>query len=136
VSGRRLSPAWRLQASIAAVILAPAVHAVHMDRLTRWVRWWAGITARRAPVHHDALADWVDRFLGSLPWPWHRTCLKRGITLFYLLAAARHPVTLAIGVRRASDGELQAHAWLTDQGTPYLERSENVRSFAAISQFA
>jgi hypothetical protein len=131
----RLSTAWRLQATLAAVALAPAVHWVHMERLTRWVRWWAGVTARRAPVYHEALAEWVDRVLSRLPWPWRWTCLKRGITLYYLLAAARHPVTLAVGVRRAADGELKAHAWLTDRGVPYLERSDDVSSFSTISEF-
>jgi hypothetical protein len=106
-----------------------------MDRLTRWARRLAGTAAHQNSVPHVALAEWVDRFLGVLPWPWRRTCLKRCISLYHLLAAAGHPVGLHIGVRRSAEGGLQAHAWLVDDGVPYLESDNGVATFTTISRF-
>lgn len=140
MSGTRLTPGWRLKATLAAVVLAPAVHLVHMERLTRWARCWAGHPTRRAAtdraVEPADLAEWVDRLLGWLPWPWRRTCLKRAITLYYLLASAGHPVVLRVGVRRSPAGALEAHAWLMDDGAPFLEPHADVGSFTTISHFA
>ncbi|MFN2316272.1 MAG: lasso peptide biosynthesis B2 protein [Gemmatimonadales bacterium] len=118
---RRLTPLWRLRATVAAVVLAPLVHLVKLDRLARWAA--AGTAGRPSDggVDDVALAEWVDRVLGWLPWPWRRTCLKRGIAIYALLARAGRPAELQVGVRRDETGELAAHAWLTRSDVPILE---------------
>jgi len=115
-----LSPLWRLRATLAAVLLAPLVYLVSLDRLTGWVE------RRRAAANADrvwdvALAEWVDRVLGALPGPWRRTCLKRALVLQYLVRRAGGSAQLQVGVRRDAAGELKAHAWLVRDGRPYLE---------------
>lgn len=118
---RRLTPAWRLRATVAAIALAPLVHLVPLNRLARWAA--AGTAGRpsHGGVDDVALAEWVDRVLGWLPWPWRRTCLKRAIAIYALLARAGRPAELQVGVRRDEKGELAAHAWLTRSGMPILE---------------
>lgn len=118
---RRLTPGWRLRATLAAVCLPPLVHAVPLDRLARWSSRRAVHRQADDRVDDAALAEWVDRVLDWLPWPWRRTCLKRSLALYALLARAGRPVELRVGVRRGDDGALAAHAWLTRGGEPVLE---------------
>lgn len=119
---RRLTPRWRMRATLAAVVLPPLVHLIPLDRLARW------IATRPMPVRPDesvddrALAEWVDRVLRRLPPPWHRTCLKRAIVLHYLVHHAGRATELRIGVRRDEHDALLAHAWLARDAIPYLER--------------
>ena len=120
---RRLTPAWRLQATAAAIVLAPLVHVVPLNRLVRWATIGTAGRSSHGGVDDVALAEWVDRVLGRLPWPWRRTCLKRGIAIYALLARAGRPAELQVGVRRGDDGALAAHAWLTREGVPVLERN-------------
>ena len=49
------------------------------------------------------------RRLGSLS-----TCLVRAVVAEAILNTPERPLRFSIGVKRAADGSLQAHAWLTD----------------------
>ncbi len=133
---RRLNPRWRIRATLTALVLPPLVHLVALDRIARW------IARSRMPQNPDkavddpALADWVDRVLHRLPPPWHHTCLKRAVVLHYLLHRAGRPVELRIGVRRDTDANLAAHAWLVRDDVPYLEVGANqVESYQLLTAF-
>jgi hypothetical protein len=133
---RRLTPRWRLRATLAAVVLPPLVHLASLERITVWIE------ARRRPAGPDAtvddaaLAEWVDRVLTRLPPPWRRTCLKRALVLHYLLHRAGRPATLVIGVRRDEHDALAAHAWLARAGAPYLESgTDQVASYQVLTAF-
>src|SRR5579862_6006543 len=117
---RRLTPAWRIRATAAAPLLPPLLHVVRLDRLSRWNERRARHVSDSS-VDDAALAEWVDRVLRALPWPWKRTCLKRALVLHYVLHRAGRPVALRIGVRRDTPAALAAHAWLVKDGEPYLE---------------
>lgn len=99
---------------------------------TRVLEWIRGIPARPddavAPEH---LALHVDRLLLSAPAIWRHTCLRRAATLAALLRRSGHDAELVIGVRRAPDGGVEAHAWLEHGGKPWLER-ESVEGFAPL----
>ncbi|MGE0441931.1 MAG: lasso peptide biosynthesis B2 protein [Gemmatimonadales bacterium] len=132
---RRLTPSWRLAASGAGLALAPMVHLMSLERATQWLarRW-------RRPadgtVDDEALVDWVDRFLAALPWPWRRTCLKRGLTLYALLQRSGRPADLVVGVRRSATGALEAHAWLERETRPVFEPASNdVTTYREITRF-
>lgn len=105
-----------------ALLAPPALEVVSLSRLVPFLSKASGSPQ---PVDAQALAAWVDRILGHLPWPWRRTCLRRAVVLFALFRGAGWPVELWIGVRRnenAPDDEgVHAHAWLTKGGAPYLE---------------
>ncbi len=130
---RRLTPGWRLRATWAAVTLPPLVHVVPVDRINRWITGGAD-RPDNDPVEDIALADWVDRVLTRLPPPWKRTCLKRALVMHYLIHRAGRESELRIGVRRDDTGALVAHAWLTRDGSAYLEPStSNVATFSVVT---
>lgn len=112
---------WRLRATAAAILIPPLLQMTSLARLTALL----GALPRRAGSRNGfddaSLARWVDRVLGRLPDPWHRTCLRRAAVLYHLLRKAGRPVELCIGVRRDHGGALTAHAWLVRDGAPYLE---------------
>lgn len=128
-----LTPGWRLRAILAAVAIPPLLTLVSMVRLAPRL----GRPARAWP--NDAvdagMAEWVDRVLRALPWPWRHTCLTRSAVLYHLLRGAGRPVALAIGVKR-TDGAFAAHAWLTRDGAPYLEADlDHAASYQVIAMF-
>jgi len=90
----------------------------------------------RRPAPPDTLlAAYVAQILRRLPPPWRYTCLRRSLVLFHLLRRAGRPVGLHIGVRKR-DGSLQAHAWLVQDGAPYLEPdADEHRAFQVIATF-
>jgi len=133
---RRLTPRWRMRATIAAVGLPPFIHLLSLDRIARWVARQPMPAPPDDVVDDPALAEWVDRVLRRLPPPWRHTCLKRALVLHYLLHRAGRPTELLIGVRRDDQNALAAHAWLVRDGVPYLEPSVNhVESFQVLTAF-
>jgi hypothetical protein len=133
---RRLTPRWRLRASLAALVLPPLVHLASLERITGWIEARPGPAEPDSTVDDAALAEWVDRVLTRLPPPWRNTCLKRALVLHYLLHRAGRPATLVIGVRRDEHDALAAHAWLAHAGTPYLESgADQVASYRVLTAF-
>lgn len=133
---RRLTPGWRIRATAAACLLPPLVHLASLERIAGLVRRAAGAPEPSPDVDPASLAEWVDRVLRRLPWPWHATCLKRALVLYYLVARAGVPATLVIGVRRGASGELLAHAWLDRGGALYLEPAGDASSYRRIAEFS
>lgn len=129
---RRLTPSWRVRATLRCLVAPPLVHLIPLPRLIP-----AGPVRPSDPSVDDAaLVDWVDRVLGRLPWPWRTTCLKRGVVLYALLRRAGRPADLIIGVRRAAEGALEAHAWLERAGVPVFEPPRNApESYRAIDRY-
>jgi hypothetical protein len=118
----RLPVGLRLRAVAAALVIPPWLAVASFQRVAS--RLGRGRATTRSPVtvaQETALAELVDAILHRLPGPWRHTCLKRAAVLFHLLRRAGRPVQLLIGVRRESDGRLQAHAWLARGGETYLE---------------
>jgi len=133
---RRLTPSWRMRATIAALGFPPAVHLIALDRIAGWIA-----RQRRAQpddaVDDAALAEWVDRVLRRLPPPWRHTCLKRALVLHYLIQRAGRDSELRIGVRRDELGQLAAHAWLMRDQAPYLEpASSRLESYQVLTAFS
>lgn len=128
--------AWPTRTVVAAGVIPPLVHLVPMDRLTRWLSPRRGRASRGSAPPDAELARWVDGLLRRLPWPWHKTCLKRAAVLFYLLARAGRPAELRIGVRRVPGDALTAHAWLARDGAVILEPgSSDPSGFETIARF-
>jgi hypothetical protein len=84
----------------------------------------------------DTLAQEVDAWLTRLPWPWRTTCLKRASILYALLRRSGDEVELHIGVKRESNRNFAAHAWLMKNGTPFLEPAgSDFATFQVITAF-
>lgn len=65
-------------------------------------------------------------------------CLRRSLTRYYFLRRSGVPVVLQFGARFVSgkpDREVTGHAWLTLQGQPYYERTENYQGFTVMFSF-
>jgi hypothetical protein len=133
---RRLTPAWRSRATLAALVLPPLVHLVSLNRISRWVERSRTPPVPDGTVDDAALAEWVDRVLHRLPPPWKHTCLRRALVLHYLFHRVGRPAGLRIGVRRDPAGALKAHAWLVHDEKPYLEYStEAVEGYQVLAAF-
>jgi len=63
---------------------------------------------------HDVVraVDAVGRRLSAIS-----TCLVRAFVAELLLGSPARPLRLTIGVKQTSDGVLESHAWVTDQGS-------------------
>jgi Transglutaminase-like superfamily len=134
---QRLTPLWRLRATLAALLFPPLISTVSMERIAKWIARARSATPPDSSVDDRALAEWVDRVLRRLPPPWRHTCLRRAVPLHYLLHRAGRPAELRIGVRRNEAGALAAHAWLTRDGKPYLEPGiEQIESFQVLTTFS
>lgn len=134
---RRLTPAWRLRATLAAFVLPLLVYVVPLDRIARWIRRGPMRSSPNDAVDDRSLAEWVDRVLDRLPLPWRRTCLKRALVLHYLVRCAGRTTELRIGVLRDRDNALAAHAWLVRDDLPYLERgADHVASYQVLTAFS
>jgi hypothetical protein len=137
VTVRRLTPGWRLRATLAALILPPLINLVSLETLSRWIAGRGMPAEPDGRVDDPALAEWVDRVLERLPPPWKRTCLRRAVVLHYLLRKAGRPADLVIGVKRDEQQALAAHAWLSREGMPYLERgAEAAASYQVLTTFS
>ncbi len=133
---RRLTPGWRLRASLAALVFPPLIHLVSLERLTGWIGRSRMPPAPDATVDHESLAEWVDRVLARLPPPWKKTCLRRALVLHYLVHRAGRPAELRIGVRRDENNRLAAHAWLVQNDQVYLESGiGQVDSYQVLAAF-
>lgn len=133
---RRLTPAWRLRATLASAVLPPLIHLASLPRISRWIEGSAKPLTPDPTVDDASLAEWVDRVLTRLPPPWRRTCLRRALVLHYLLHRAGRPAELVIGVRRDEHNQLAAHAWLAHGGIPYLESgADQVASYQVLTAF-
>ena len=133
---RRLTPGWRIRATLAALVLPPLVHVVPLDRIARLMTRGPMRSPPDDAVDDRALAEWVDRVLNRLPPPWRRTCLKRALVLHYLVRCAGRRTELQIGVRRDEHDALAAHAWLVRDDLPYLEPgADHAASYQVLTAF-
>ena len=80
------------------------------------------------PTEPFKLQRYVDWLLRTRIGVYHPNCLKRTLVLYRFLRKADYEVTFCLGVRKAdasqgvnSTGSVSGHAWLTQDGEPFLE---------------
>jgi hypothetical protein len=108
-----------------AALALPTVAAARLVLLCVPYRWWRGTL--RAEVGGRRRA-W--RLLGPRRVGWavraaarfvpDAACLTQALAGRCLLAMGGHPSTLALGVRKDSTGQIEAHAWLSSAGSPVV----------------
>jgi len=116
---------WRDRLEIgAACAVVPCL--LELVPATRALGWLARVPPRHGgAISPERLAFHVDRILHRAPWIWHHTCLRRAAVLAVLLRRDRRDADVVLGVRKRSDGSLEAHAWLRcGAEEPFLERGD------------
>jgi hypothetical protein len=123
---------WSLRIVSACLTIPPALRLVPLDRLAH--RLGRPRTLKRPSAEQqEAIMRRVDALLGRLPPPWRRTCLTRTAVLYHLLRRSGMPVELCLGVR-ASNGKVEAHAWMEREGVPYME-GEGMKDYEELARF-
>ena len=101
-----------IAASILEILTAVALRTMPLPMLQRKIVRLRGLAhvLLRGPDERVIWAiEAVGRRLAGVS-----TCFVRAIVADLALASPGRPLRLSIGVRRASYGELRAHAWVTD----------------------
>lgn len=126
----------RLRTKVEIVTACAAVPwALEVFSADRTFGWLERVRARGEVVAPSLLAFHVDRLLRRAPWIWRHSCLRRAAVLAFLLRRSGHEARVVIGVRRAGEGALEAHAWLACDGTePFLEPADSIASFQPLGR--
>lgn len=66
--------------------------------------------------------------------PWPANCLQRSVTLWWFLRRRGIVADIRIGVRRASDGALDFHAWVEHHGEVINDRRDLRRQYATFDR--
>lgn len=121
----------RLRTKLEIVTACAAVPcALELFSADRTFAWLARVRPGGEAVAPSLLAFHVDRMLHHGPWIWRHSCLRRAAVLAFLLRRSGHDARVVIGVRRGDAGALEAHAWLSCDGTePFLEPADTIASF-------
>jgi hypothetical protein len=116
--------------SFAAAV--PILARLSLPRLARVLR----------PQHAPSVADTnqVDRIValteGAMRQRFvRRSCLVRGLTLYYFLSRAGLDVSLCFGMGPIRDG-MAGHCWLDRDGQPFMEKQDPLPHFTAIYRIA
>lgn len=87
--------------------LAEELHAAEVER----IEWAVSAAARFVPA---------------------ATCLTQALATEWLLARIAEPADLRIGVRRAEDGKLMAHAWVVCRGRVVAGRVKGLSRYTVL----
>ena len=90
--------------------------------------------ARRSPPEGDR--EDIDRIVAAVAVMSHYVpgvkCLERALAAKVLLSARGHPVDLRIGVDRGPGVQLEAHAWLEDNGRIIIGNVEDLGRYTRL----
>jgi hypothetical protein len=97
------------------------------------------LDAKRAPAQADParvtkIVRYVDIVLHSGRPVVRRSCLTRGLTLFYFLRRAGLDVSLTLGMGKPN-GTVEGHCWLVTEGRPFLENRDPRSVFEEFYRF-
>lgn len=88
----------------------------------------------RSPAFERRLEGYLER-AERFPFRPPSNCLERSLGAYRLLCGANAAPELVIGFRTSPDRRVEGHVWVTVDGRPIAERSENVAAYTAIVTF-
>jgi hypothetical protein len=103
---------------MAVAALVPILARLPLPKLAALLEPGPGI--RAASTTEQQLVRYVDGVLRTGGPLLHRSCLTRGVTLFYFLRRMDVAVDLCFGASPRG-GKFEAHCWLEKDGEPVLE---------------
>jgi hypothetical protein len=108
----------------------PVFMRFNLRRLGRWLEPGHIPPVQEAGKLHQII-DYVDRALDVGRPVVRRSCLTRGLTLYYFLRRAGLEVSLCFGMSRHERGFI-GHCWLLKDGKPFLEQPDPELLFKAV----
>lgn len=72
---------------------------------------------------------------GRFPFRPPSNCLERSLIAYRMLCEAAAEPELVVGMRRATDGSLHGHVWVTVAGRPLGERVESLATYTPLVRF-
>lgn len=107
---------------------------VHVRPLPQALRWITPQRSSSRALPPDRVLHLVDLLLDRSLFGIRATCLLRSLVLYRFLRETGLDVRLHLGV--ASDhGSLSGHAWLTQDGHPWLERTDPRPQFVEVVSY-
>lgn len=130
---------WLVSEAFACLILARAAV------ITLPFRWIASVLGHQniASANTDQMAMEFAPLLRKVSWaiwlvskhvPWNSNCLAQAIAGHCMLRRRHIPSTLYFGMTKNSDGQLEAHAWLSSGGIILTGKTEFDR-YAVVATF-
>ena len=118
-----------VRASLAATSLSRVTRALR--RLATGIPQWASVTPR-----YRMRAAWAAHAVGRRLLP-ERPCLTQALVLQYLLLRRGDDAAeLHIGVTKAEDGSLQAHAWVERNGRVLIGGADSPEKYERFDDLA
>lgn len=110
---------------------------VAFERLRRWLRLQPCETSFELGAREERTAREIGWAIGTVAnrVPWLVKCLTRALAASLLGRWHRLPTTLYLGVLRADEGQLQAHAW-SRCGTHIITGGDEQARFTTIACFS
>jgi len=122
-----------LEAAVLPILIAASFRLAGVARTQAWLRRWARLGRKRAPVPDPQAtirsARRLQRIAGSLTGL-GGTCLVRSFTLWTLLLRRGVGADIRIGLRK-SEETFEGHAWLERAGMPINEDAAVVATYSA-----
>lgn len=76
----------------------------------------------------DDLVYYIDRWLEILPYNRKGNCFPRSLALYWFARRSGYPVRFHCGIKKEAS-KLDGHAWLTLEGRPFHETSQQWQRF-------
>lgn len=126
---------YRLIAQTGVMVAAVRV-LTRLTALPRVLGWLhrAPLAPQPNRTRLDDAAYYTDRWLTVFPANPKGNCFPRSLTLYWFARSCGFPVRFHCGVQRNGDA-LDGHAWLSLNGTAFLERSRHWEGFAVTVSF-
>ena len=89
------------------------------------------IKAKSDPLVVHRIVEAIE--IASRFTPRKSTCLVKALTGYYLLTKNNIPVEMCVGVKLGLPGQLDAHAWIVNQGEVILGDLDNLPEYTKLS---
>ena len=121
------------QVAVALVVVRVSLRVVGLPRVLTWMH---AVSVARAQDRDtvETVAYYTDRWLQLFPSNPRGNCLPRSLVLYRFARRNGFPVQFHCGVKSV-DSALHGHAWLTLDGEPFSEPSNQWKSFAVTFSF-
>ena len=125
---------WILtQVFVVLVVIWVSLRWMRLPRLLEWLRPSRPYLSQDL-LRLQAIVYYTDRWLTIFPYNPKGSCLPRSLVLFGFAQRCGFPVKIHFGVRGLDTG-MVGHAWLTLEGTPFVEKTRQYKQMVETYSF-